>query len=122
MMVTSAAGRHFITVQEGNKLKAYQDSVGVWTIGVGHTSMAGPPPVVEGMTISPAESDAILAHDLQKVEHSVLSAVTVPMEQHEFDALVSLCFNIGPGNFSGSTVVKELNADDRASAGNAFLM
>ena len=95
MMTTSAAGRQFITEEEGQRLTSYQDSIGVWTIGVGHTSAEGPPHVTAGLQITSQECDEILARDLQKTEQAVLSCVTVPLAQNEFDALVSLCFNIG---------------------------
>lgn len=121
-MKTSAAGRAKITQREGNKLKAYTDTVGVLTIGVGHTSAAGPPKVTKGMTITAAESDAILSRDLTLFEKAVNDAVKVPVTQNQFDALVSLAFNIGTGAFKKSTLVKRLNAGDVAGAGAAFMM
>ena len=121
-LTTSAAGRQFIAQQEGQRLTAYQDSVGVWTIGVGHTSVAGPPTVTQGLQIAAEESDQILARDLKRTEQAVLSAVRVPLAQHEFDALVSLCFNIGAGNFAKSSVLRDLNAGNRSAAADAFLM
>lgn len=120
-MKTSAAGRAAITRREGNELKAYQDSVNVWTIGVGHTSMAGPPKVTAGLKITAAESDEILSRDLAKFEAAVDKAVKVPVTQNEFDALVSLAFNIGGGAFAKSTLVRKLNAGDRKGAADAFL-
>ncbi|MCR6502611.1 lysozyme [Shinella sp. CPCC 101442] len=119
---TSAAGRKAITQREGNVLTAYQDSVGVWTIGVGHTSAAGAPAVAKGMKITAAESDEILSRDLKTFEAGVRAAVKVPVNQNEFDALVSLAFNIGVGAFSKSTLVKKLNAGDRAGAADQFLV
>jgi len=121
-MKTSPSGRAAIARREGNKLKAYKDSVGVLTIGVGHTSAAGPPKVVSGMTITAQESDDILSRDLALFEKAVSSAVKVPLKQNEFDALVSLAFNIGAGAFSKSTLVKKLNAGDRAGAADQFLV
>lgn len=120
-MQTSPSGRAAIARREGNVLKAYVDSVGVLTIGVGHTSAAGAPKVVKGMTITAAESDAILARDLASVEASVSALVKVPINQNEFDALVSLVFNIGAGAFKGSSVLRNLNAGNRAGAADAML-
>jgi len=117
---TSAAGRKAITEREGNVLTAYQDSVGIWTIGVGHTSAAGLPKVAKGLKITAAESDEILSRDLKTFEAGVRAAVKVPMNQNEFDALVSLAFNIGVEAFSKSTLVKKLNAGDRAGAADQF--
>lgn len=121
-MKTSAAGRKAITQREGNKLKAYLDSVGILTIGVGHTSAAGLPKVTSGMTITAAQSDEILTRDLAIFEAAVSKAVKVPLSQNEFDALVSLAFNIGAGAFAKSTVVRKLNAGDRHGAANAILL
>jgi len=121
-MKTSPAGRAAIAAREGNVLTAYRDSVGILTIGVGHTSAAGAPQVAVGLKISAAESDAILSRDLAKFEAAVSNAVKVPLNQNEFDALVSLSFNIGGGAFSGSTLVRKLNAGDRAGAANQFLV
>lgn len=120
-MKTSASGRAAITRREGNELRAYKDSVGVLTIGVGHTSMAGPPKVTSGMKITAKESDEILSRDLAKFEAAVNNAVKVPLSQNQFDALVSLAFNIGGGAFAKSTLVRKLNAKDYAGAADSFL-
>lgn len=121
-MQTSARGRALIAQREGVRLKAYTDSVGVWTIGVGHTSSAGPPHVSPGMTITAAEVQDILASDLAKFEATINAAIKAALADHEFDALSSLAFNIGQGAFSGSTVAHKLNAGDRHGAADAFLM
>lgn len=120
--VTSPAGRAAIAAREGNVLTAYKDSVGVLTIGVGHTSAAGPPLVAAGMTITAAEADAILSRDLGNVESALRSTVTLPLSQNEFDALVSLTFNIGATAFKNSTLLKKLNIGDRAGAADQFLV
>lgn len=119
-MRTSAAGRKAIAVHEGNKLTAYLDSVGVLTIGVGHTSAAGPPVVKKGMKITAAESDEILSRDLAAVEADVNNLVKVPLTQNQFDALVSIVFNIGGPAFRRSTLLKKLNAKDYAGAADQF--
>jgi len=120
-MTTSAAGRAAIATREGNKLTAYRDSVNILTIGVGHTSVAGPPKVVEGMKITRAQSDEILSRDLKDVEKTINRLVKVDLTQNEFDALVSLVFNIGGGAFGKSTLLKKLNAGDHKGAADAFL-
>lgn len=120
-MITSAKGRKLIEQREGMKLEAYQDSVGVWTIGVGHTSMAGSPTVSKGLHITAAQCDEILSRDLKKFEVCVNAAVPRPLADHEFDALVSLCFNIGGHAFTNSTIVKKINAGDKAGAADHFL-
>ena len=122
MMMTSPQGRAFIARWEGLRTDAYQDSVGVWTIGVGHTSRAGPPTVQPGMHITREQALSILAADLARFERWVLGAVHVTVASYEFDALVSLCFNIGPANFANSSVARRLNQGDRRGAADAFLM
>jgi lysozyme len=121
-MRTSPSGRAAIAAREGVMLTAYYDSVGVLTIGVGHTSVAGPPKVTRGMKITATEVDEILSSDLATVEKTVNGAVKVPLNQNEFDALVSLTFNIGGTAFKKSTLLKRLNAGDRKAAADQFLV
>lgn len=119
-MQTSPAGRAFIGLHEGLRLATYRDAVGVPTIGFGHTAAAGPPVPTYGMTITAAEADAILGRDLAKFEAAVDRLVTVPMAQREFDALVSFAFNLGEGNLAKSTLLRKLNAGDKAGAAAEF--
>ncbi len=120
-MKTSAGGRRMIRTAEGTKLVAYLDCVGVWTIGTGHTSAAGPPKVVAGLRITEAEADAILARDLDAVERAVLKALTRQPTQNQFDAMVSLAFNIGGKAFAKSSIVSRFNRGDIEGASDAFL-
>jgi lysozyme len=120
-MKTGSRGLALIKQFEGLRLDAYQDSVGVWTIGYGHTAAAGPPKPRRGMRISRAEADAILARDLGKYETAVENCIHRPMEPNQFDAMVSLCFNIGLGAFAKSRLVRLFNAGDEDGAARAFL-
>lgn len=95
---------------EGWRDTAYKDAVGVWTIGYGHTSMAGQPEVKPGMKITRAQGESILARDLGKYENAIRNYVRVPLNDNQFGALVSWCYNVGPGNVAKSTLVKRLNA------------
>jgi lysozyme len=121
MAVTSLNGIRLLKRHEGLRLKAYQDGGGVWTIGYGHTSMAGPPTVTRGLTITEAQAESILRRDLSKYEAAVNRAIKVPIRQNQFDALVSLCYNIGPGAFASSSVVRKLNAGDHIGAAKSFM-
>lgn len=94
-MKTSKNGLKFITQWEGTFLRAYRDVAGVLTIGVGHTSAAGPPTVRKGMAITQDQSNEILARDLKAVENAVNRLVKVPLTQNQFDVLVSFHFNTG---------------------------
>lgn len=118
----SDRGRALLTQREGVRLRAYQDSVGIWTVGVGHTSAAGDPHVTPGLELTRAQVDEVFKRDLGQYERGVSEAVKVPLAQHEFDALVSLCFNIGVGAFGRSSLVRALNKSDRRGAADAFLM
>jgi lysozyme len=117
----SAEGRRRLIKREGCILKAYKDSVGVWTIGVGHTASAGPPIPIPGLTITAAEADEMLTRDLRQYETPIERALKVPVSQNEFDALVSICFNVGP-KFGSSTCIKRLNAGDRKGAAEAIML
>ena len=128
-MKMSPEGVAVLADREGRRLKAYLDTEGVWTIGVGHTAGAGAPIPRAGMTITRAECDAIFARDLLKYEAAVNAVLERPISQRQFDACVSLCFNIGTGQvaarkggFAGSTVAKRINAGDLEGAAEAFLM
>ncbi|KAB1068141.1 lysozyme [Methylobacterium planeticum] len=120
-MALTVIGRAALVGREALKTRAYKDSVGVWTIGGGHTSAAGAPAVSAGLTISEAEVLEIFGRDLVKFEAAVDQAVKVPLADHERDALVSICFNIGQGAFARSTFVKRLNAGDRAGCAEAIM-
>ena len=109
-MKTSQKGIDLITGFEGSKLVAYLCPAGVWTIGRGHTSMAGPPRVTPGMRITEDEAERILKTDLVQYENAVNKYITVRLSQPQFDALVSLCYNIGPDAFRRSSVVKHVNS------------
>lgn len=121
-MKTSSKGRKLITQREGCRLKAYKDTKGIPTIGVGHTSMAGDPEVHLGMTITQTQADEILSRDLASVESAINHYVQVALTQDEFDALASLAFNIGGSAFSKSTIVRRLNDGDKPGAAEAILM
>jgi len=122
-MKVSAAGRKAIAAHEGVRLKAYPDPATggePWTIGVGHTSAAGLPKVYKGLTITEDECDEILSRDLATFEDAVKEAVKVPLNQNQFDALVSFTFNVGAGNLQKSTLLKRLNQGDYRGAAEQF--
>lgn len=121
-MDLSAIGRAVLIAREGRRLTAYRDSVGIWTIGIGHTSAAGPPVVTAGLTLTEAACDALFAKDVAAYVRCVARTVPEGLPDHAFDALVSLCFNIGPAAFARSTVARRLKAGDRAGAAEAILL
>ena len=107
-------GLEFIRRFEGLRTDAYRDAVGVWTIGFGHTSMAGLPEVTPGLRITREEANAILARDVEKFAAGVRDAVTVPLNDTQFSALVSFAYNVGLGALRTSSVLKAVNAGDFA--------
>ncbi|HEY4011653.1 MAG TPA: lysozyme [Acidobacteriaceae bacterium] len=101
---------------EGYRLIAYQDQVGVWTIGYGHTGAD----VTPGLTITQQQAEALLARDILVAARCVNTTVKLPLTQCEFDALVDLVFNLGMGAFVRSTLLAELNGGNIAAAAAQF--
>jgi lysozyme len=121
-MKIGKAGLDLIREFEGLELKAYKDAVGIWTVGFGHTAAAGPPKPVAGLVITEQEAVDILTRDLGKYEAGVSRALKRTPSQNQFDAMVSLCYNIGEGAFAGSSVVRYFNAGDFEMAAGRFLL
>jgi lysozyme len=117
----SDEGYDVLADREGLELTAYKDTQGVWTIGLGHTGAAGPPEVVEGMTITEAEAQSIFRLDATHFREECVGMVKTPLEQWEFDATASFIFNIGSTQFSTSTFLERLNQGDYAGAAEALL-
>lgn len=100
----SSGGIALIKHFEGCRLTAYQDSVGIWTIGYGHTQG-----VQQGQVWTQAQADSAVLKDLEEFEGYVNKYVKVPLTQYQFDALVSWTFNLGPTNLRRSTLLRKLN-------------
>lgn len=115
-LVREFEGYH--TRLSNDSVQAYWDATGkVWTIGYGVTEG-----VTKGMVLTRPEAEAMFKAELIKHENFVKELVTVKLDQNEFDALVSLCYNMGPTNLRKSTLLKKLNAGDRKGAADAFLL
>ena len=115
-MKISERGITLLKSFEGLELEAYQDIAGIWTIGYGHTG----PDVRQGQRISEREAEALLRRDLRSREDAVSRFVSVPLNQNEFDALVSFVYNVGAEAFRRSTVLRRLNRGARMSAADAL--
>jgi lysozyme len=111
----------YITKEEGVRNKAYKDTKGLWTIGVGHLIKADEQHLINA-TLTDEQVEELLRSDLRWCSEAVESAVRVPLSQNQMDALYSLCFNIGETNFRKSTVVKKINENDLKGAADAILM
>jgi len=115
LLVTSQDGIDLIKEFESFFANAYQDSGGVWTIGWGHTNNVSP-----GDTCTREEGEDWLKVDIEETETYVKGAVKVPVNQRQFDALVSLTFNMGIGNLMKSDVLAVLNRGNYDGACRQF--
>ncbi|BEM56381.1 lysozyme [Serratia marcescens] len=114
-MIIGTNGLNLIKHFEGLKLRAYQCSAHVWTIGYGHTA-----DVSANDVITEEEALYFLHQDLAESERAVNQYVHAPLTQNQFDALVSFVFNLGVGNFRTSTLLKKLNAGDNDGVAQEF--
>ena len=114
-MKMSGGGLLALKQSEGCRLDAYQDEAGVWTIGYGDTHQVKP-----GDRITLEEAEGLLLLRVDQFERAVRAAVKRPMTQGQFDALTSLCYNIGSAAFSASELVKQFNADEIENAARQF--
>lgn len=111
----SENGLALIKEFEGCRLEAYQDSVGVWTIGYGSTIGVKP-----GMVITQDQADARLKLDAANAVACVNRKVGPALTQNQFNALVSFVFNLGCAALAGSTLLRLINAGELAAAANEF--
>ena len=111
---TSQNGLEFIARWEGCVLKPYKDIAGLRTIGIGHLIKPGEV-FPDGVEITKEKAYEILAADVKLCEDSIKSRIKVPLNQNQFDALVSFGFNCGTGVYALSSACKALNNGDYAS-------
>ena len=114
----------FIKKCEACKLKSYQDSAGIWTIGVGSILYADGRHVKQGDTITQEQADEMLADEVSKKCHGLAVALAgVTLTQNQYNALVSFAFNVGLGGLLGSTLLKKVKANPSdPSIRDAFMM
>ena len=125
MMQLSPFGAEFLLFLEGLRLTAYQDTAGVWTIGVGHTG----PEVKRGLVWTREKCLQVFRSDVKWAEDAVNRLVTISLNQDAFDALVCLVFNIGVGSndltlkpgFTRSEVRRLTNQGRVYEAADAFM-
>ena len=125
-MKMTVRGLMALARHEGIVPGPYRDSTGTWTFGIGHTAAAGPPDPAEMPRGMPEDLDAAIREafrlfraDLARYGAEVRRAVTVPLEPHEFDALVSFHYNTG--GIARAALTRQLNAGNRVAAAEAFL-
>ncbi|MEG4801045.1 glycoside hydrolase family protein [Microcoleus sp. ARI1-B5] len=112
---TNQQGLKLIQSFEGLSLEAYQDPVGVWTIGWGATEGVQP-----GMKITLAEAEQMLQNELEKFEAAVADAVEVQINDNQFSALVSFSYNLGARSLFESTLLRLLNQEKFQEAADQF--
>lgn len=120
-MQTSEKGVALIKRFEGCSLKAYQDSVGVWTIGYGWTQQVDGKSIRAGMNIKQETAERLLKTGLVSYENDVSKLVKVKLTQAQFDALVAFSYNVGTRALSASTLLRTLNSGDYSGAADEFL-
>lgn len=104
----SAQGIALLKELEGVERKAYRDTAGLWTIGVGHLIKPNETDLLTA-TLTDEEIENLLRADLAWSEKAVNDNVRVRITQNQFDALVSFVFNVGAGAFEDSTLLRKLN-------------
>ena len=109
-MKTSTGGLAIIKEFEGLRLTSYLCQAGIPTIGWGTTKIGGKP-VKLGLTITQAQAEEYLKNDVFVFEAAVNILVKRPINQNQFDALVSFCYNLGYGALASSTLLKKVNAN-----------
>jgi lysozyme len=115
----SAEGRQLVKEFEGLYLEAYQDEVGIWTIGWGHTGLShNDGTVFRGRKITLEKAEELFTRDMDFFEGRVERLISVPLNGDEFSALVSFDFNTG--GLEDSTLRRLLNAGDRRGAAEQF--
>ncbi len=118
---TSQSGIDFIASFEDLRLKAYLCPAKVWTIGFGTTVYPNSIKVKSGDTCTVDQAKSYKQYDLNRFEQTILNSVKVPLNQNQFDALVSFVYNVGQFAFTTSTLLKKLNASDYSGAASEFL-
>jgi lysozyme len=121
-MKTSIKGLVELAGLEGVCLQPYLDSVGVVTIGVGATRSEIPGLSLAHRDITVAEAIDLFKTSIVRYENAVNKALSVPVTQEQFDALTSICYNIGVGGLAKSTFIKRINANDTKARIAAAIM
>ncbi len=137
-MRVSSEGLKLLKHHEGFRRRPYLCAAKIWTIGYGHALYADQmriPSTPEGMTRRKAfplkpednrvwsteEIDALLVKDVVRFERAVTRFISVPLKQHEFDALISATYNLGPGWLQRSQVRQKINRGDKKGAMESLL-
>jgi lysozyme len=105
---------------EGLRHTAYDDGYGNMTIGVGHLIKPNEEKLYY-TTLSTNQAHKLLERDMGPCERIIKHKVSSPLNQHQFDALMSFCYNIGPDRFVGSDVLRHTAKQNYKKAADAML-
>lgn len=114
-------GIDFLIEVEAARLNAYQDTKGIWTIGVGATRYQDGRRVKQGDKITKEQLNALLHFHIKEAENDITKLVKVPLTQNQFNALISFYHNVGITQFRSSTLLKKLNKADYIGASKEFI-
>lgn len=120
-MKISDNGINFIAGWEGVEYKAYKDAVGLWTVAIGHLIKLPEEKFLLNKTLTREEVYDIFREDIKRFENNLNKVIKVPINQNQFDALISLAFNIGNGAFNNSTLLRVLNQGNYEEVPNQIL-
>lgn len=121
-MKISDNGIKLIQSFESYRDHAYDDGVGVWTIGYGTTIYPNGVKVKKGDVCTKEQAEMYMKHDLIAFEKAINDNIKVLITQNQYDSIVSLCYNIGVNSFKNSTLLKKLNNSDYKGAADQFML
>ena len=120
-MKISKVGIDLIKEFEGCYLTAYKCPAGIWTIGIGHTGLVDGKAICKGMTITQQKAEELLSEYLEKRYEPAVRKLGVELNQNQYDALVSFCYNLGPGIFTGN-LLSAIKAKNWTSVAEQMLL
>lgn len=110
-MQLSDKGVKFLIKEEGVKLSSYLDVANVWTIGTGFTYYEDGTPVKEGDKITAKRNESLFKRIVLNFENNLNKKLKTSVNQNQYDALISLSFNIGISGFNNSSALKAINVN-----------
>ena len=105
---------------EGKRNRAYRDTRGLWTTGIGHLIKPTEQYLIHAV-LTDEQVEELFKSDSKWCDGAIVEAVKVPLNQNQYNALFSLCYNIGETNFKASSLVRVLNTGDYVTAANHFM-
>ncbi|EJN4070720.1 lysozyme [Salmonella enterica] len=117
----SSQGLDLIKEFEGLKLNAYRDSGGIWTVGYGYTGIVNGRKINSETVLTEDRATYYLIKELDSISVNINKLITVKLNQHQYDAIMSFVYNIGINNFKHSTLLYYININEWSLAANEFI-